>query len=118
MSARRLRLVLLAVAALLLVPVAGLVHRALRGAEAESSARHRAVAERLFDEMERALSDLVAREEARPVEAWRDGDPARIAALPPEPFVLAYFAIGPDGRVAAPLPPRDPAALAAVERWL
>lgn len=117
MSALRLRLVLALLAAALLVPSALLVHRALRGAEAEQSARHRAVAERVFDEMERALSELVAREEERPVEAFQASGPARIAAYPNEPFVLGYFEVAPDGRVTTPLAPRDDAALRAVTSW-
>jgi len=108
-------LVLLALA--VLVPAVLLVHRALRGAAAEQAARHRAVAERLFDEMERALSDLVAREEARPVEAFRATGAVRIAELPPERFVLGYFQIEADGRVTTPLPPRDAEALRVATKW-
>jgi signal transduction histidine kinase len=116
-SALRLRLVLALLAAALLVPSALLVHRALRGAQAEQSARHRAVAERVFDEMERVLSELVAREEERPVEAFQASGPARIADHPMEPFVLGYFEVAPDGRVTTPLAPRDDAALRAVTVW-
>jgi two-component sensor histidine kinase len=108
-------LVLLALA--VLVPAALLVDRALRGATAEQMARHRAVAERLFDEMERALSDLVEREEARPIEAFRATGAARIAELPPERFVLGYFQIEADGRVTTPLPPRDAEALRVATKW-
>jgi signal transduction histidine kinase len=112
-----LRLVLVLLALAVLVPAALLVHRALRGAAAEQAARHRAVAERLFDEMERALSDLVTREEARPVEAFRATGAARIAELPPERFVLGYFQIEADGRVTTPLPPRDAEALRVATKW-
>lgn len=117
MSAGRLRLVLALLAIALVVPSALLVHRALRGAEAEIAARHQAVAERLFDEMERALTDLVTREEARAVEAWSAAEDARIAELPPEPFVLAYFQVEPDGRVTAPLAPRSEFALRTATLW-
>jgi len=110
-SARRLRLALVALALALFVPAALLVDRALRGAEAEQAMRHQVVAERVFDEMERALSDLVEREEARPVEAFRAGGMPR---LPDEPYVLAYFQIEADGRVTSPVPARDDAALDAV----
>jgi signal transduction histidine kinase len=112
-----LRLVLVLLALAVLVPAALLVHRALRGAAAEQAARHRAVAERLFDEMERALSDLVAREEARPVEAFRATGAARIAELPPEHFVLGYFQIEADGRLTTPLPPRGAEALRVATKW-
>ncbi len=117
MSTRRLRLVLVLLALAVLVPAALLVDRALRGAAAEQDARQRAVAERLFDEMERALSELVAREEARPVEAFRATDAAHIAELPPERFVLGYFQIEPDGQLTTPLPPRDAAALRVATKW-
>ena len=117
MSARRLPLMLALLAVALLVPTGLLVHRALRGAGAEQEARHRAVAERLFDEMERVLSDLVAREEARPVESWRATSDLRLKQLPEEPFVLGYFQVEPDGRVTAPLPARRDAALGAVTSW-
>jgi hypothetical protein len=104
--------VLALLAAALVLPSALLVERALRGVAAEETARHRAVAERVFDEMERTLSDLVAREEERPVEAWNATAPEHIAALP-APFVVGYFQVEPDGRVTTPLPPRDPDALRA-----
>jgi signal transduction histidine kinase len=116
-SARRLPLVLALLAVALLVPTGLLVHRALRGAGAEQEERHRAVAERLFDEMERALSDLVTREEARPVESWRAASDLRLTELPEEPFVLGYFQVEPDGRVTAPLPARRDAALGVVTKW-
>jgi signal transduction histidine kinase len=114
---RRLRAGFALLAAALLVPAALLVQRALRGVAAEQEARHRAVAERVFDEMERALSELVAREEARPVAAWRaDGD-ERLRALPEERFVLGYFQVEADGRLTTPLPARDAAALRAAAAW-
>ena len=55
----------------LLVPLALLAWRALDGLALEREVRHRAVAERAFDEMERALSEFLAGEEARPFEAYR-----------------------------------------------
>ena len=78
-SLRRLRVAFALLAIALLAPTALLVDRALRGVAAEREARQRAVAERVFDEMERALSSLVAREEARPVESW---EAERLTALP------------------------------------
>lgn len=117
MTIGRLRLGLALLAMALLLPSALLVHRALRGADAERAARSRAVAERLFDEMERTLTDLVTREEARPIEAWRASDVSHLAALPPEPFVLAYFQVETDGRVTTPLAPRSDPALRAASGW-
>ena len=51
---RRFRLLFVAVSAALLIPAALLSRRALQSVEIEQSARHQSVAERLFDEMERA----------------------------------------------------------------
>lgn len=116
-SLTRLRLAFGLLAIALLAPTALLVQRALAGVAAEGEARHRAVAERVFDEMERALSELVAREEARSVDAWRAGSAQSLAALPEESFVLGYFQIEPDGRVSTPLAPRDAAALRAAAAW-
>jgi signal transduction histidine kinase len=118
MNARRMRLALAALAAALVLPSALLVERALRGVAAEEASRHQAVAERVFDEAERALSELVEREEARPVEAWDAADPKHLAALPDDAFVLGYFQIEPDRSVTLPLPARDPAAVDAAAGWL
>jgi signal transduction histidine kinase len=116
-SLTRLRVAFALLALALLGPTALLVQRALAGVAAEREERHRAVAERVFDEMERALSELVAREEARPVEAWRADGAERLAALPDEPFVLGYFQVEPDGRLSTPLAPRDAAGLRAAAAW-
>lgn len=110
-SLARLRLGFAALALALLLPAALLVQRALAGVAAEREARHRAVAERVFDEMERALSSLVAREEARTVEGWGGAPGAE------EGFVLGTFQLEPDGRLTAPQPPRDPRALRAAAAW-
>jgi signal transduction histidine kinase len=88
----KLRLLVVALAIGLAVPVGLLVHRALRSVALERELRHRTVAERVFDEMERALSDVLQREEARAVDGW-------LEAEPPAPFVAGYFQVDPDGRV-------------------
>ena len=116
-SLTRLRVAFVLLALALLAPTALLVQRALAGVAAEREARHRAVAERVFDEMERALSELVAREEARPVEAWSAGSDEALAALPEESFVLGYFQVEADGRLSTPVAPRDAAALRAAAAW-
>ena len=116
-SLTRLRVAFTLLAIALLAPTALLVQRALAGVAAEREARHRAVAERVFDEMERALSELVAREEARPVEAWSAGSDEALAALPEESFVLGYFQVEADGRLSTPVAPRDAAALRAAAAW-
>jgi signal transduction histidine kinase len=91
----KLRLVVVGLAIALGVPIALLVHRAVRSVAFERELVHRAVAERVFDEMERALSAFLQREEARPFEAYA-------AAEPPASFALGYFEVGPDGDVVAP----------------
>jgi signal transduction histidine kinase len=89
---RKVRLVVAGLAIALAVPVALLVHRAVRSVELERELQHRTVAERVFDEMERALSDFLRQEEARPFEGYAATDPA-------SPFAIAYFQVGPDGAV-------------------
>lgn len=101
MRALRRRFLLVAVA--VLVPVGLLVWRALASVEVEEERRHEVVAERLFDEMERSLSDLLREEDARPVDA-----PASVTP----PWVIGRFEVTPDGHVTAS--PATPELLAAV----
>jgi len=79
---RRIRLLFLALGLAIVVPMAFLLHRAARSVDLEQQVRQRTVAERVFDEMERALSEFVAREPG--------SDPA---------FVIARFTVDGDGRV-------------------
>jgi LPXTG-motif cell wall-anchored protein len=88
----RLAVVLLALA--LAVPLALLVSRAVQSVALEREARHRVVAERVFDEMERALSTFLQQEEARPFDGWADVEPST-------PFALGYFQLAPDGALSA-----------------
>jgi len=97
MRALRRRFLLVGVG--VLVPVALLVWRALGSVAVERRMRHEVVAERLFDEMERALSDLLAREEARPVEAYGAGGAVPLAPAADQPFVVGWFEIDPSGAV-------------------
>jgi signal transduction histidine kinase len=110
---RRFRLLFLVVAFALLVPAALLARRALRSVEIERDARHQTVAERLFDEMERALSDFLAAEEQRPFghyarEYTPPGEPqgvvtrSPLADPPALPFVIGYFQRDPDGALRFP----------------
>lgn len=89
---RALRLRFLLVAAAVLAPVGLLVWRAMASVAVEQQRRHELIAERLFDEMERTLSDLLREEEVRPV----DGPPP-----PPPPWLLGRFEVTADGRVTA-----------------
>ena len=68
---RRIRLVFLVLAVLLLLSMGLLVQRALESVVLERQVSHRAVAERLFDEMERELSRILRAEEERPFDDYR-----------------------------------------------
>ncbi len=87
---RRIRLVVVGLAIALAVPIGLLVERAVESTTIERELRHRTIAERVFDEMERALSDFLRQEETRPLEGWTD-------VAPSSPFVVGYFEIAPDG---------------------
>lgn len=109
---KRLTFMFLGVGVALLLAVALLVSRALDSVEEERELRHQAIAERIFDEMERELTELVEREEARPFEQYlhyyyydasSGSDPGEpLAAVPAEPFIVGYFQIDPTGRVSSP----------------
>jgi signal transduction histidine kinase len=124
MTALRARFLLLT--AILMVPIALLVLRALESVEFEGQARHDAVAERIFDEAERALSNMLALEEARPFAEYSfyasaDRGPSRrlspLAAPPARDFVIGYFQIDPDGSFHTPHRPDDERAAASLGDW-
>jgi len=117
---RRIRIVFALLAVALLLPTGLLVRRALASLEVEKAARHRTVAERVFDEMERSLSEFLSGEEERPFGQYRFyftpesavrgvGALARspLADPPDREFVVGYFQVDPDGSVHSPLRPRD-----------
>ena len=91
---RRIRIAVALVALALAVPLALLVSRAVQSVALEREERHRVVAERVFDEMERALSTFLQQEEARPFDGWADVEPS-------SPFALGYFQLAPDGAMSA-----------------
>jgi signal transduction histidine kinase len=117
----RLRLVFALLGAAILVATGLLAHRALRAEEVERAARHQTLAERIFDEMERGLSDFLRREEERPIGHYafsfepegavgpgvRVRSPlSRLVPDPEAPFVVGWFQVDPDGSVHSPLVPR------------
>ncbi|HVO25704.1 MAG TPA: HAMP domain-containing sensor histidine kinase [Candidatus Margulisiibacteriota bacterium] len=108
---RRFRLIFLAFALALLAFVGLLVERALRSIALEREMRHQALAERVFDEMERGLSRLLEREEQRPPGQYTaDPQPA------PFPFVMGYFQADPDGGIrTAAVPRASPEAAGEIE---
>src|SRR5215831_15910179 len=110
---RRLRILFLVVAVVLLVPMCLLVRRAVQSVELERRTRHQAVAERIFDEMERSLSDLIAREEQRGFAEYGNapappGEKGQaLADAPGLPYIVGHFQIDPGGRLQAPLESED-----------
>jgi signal transduction histidine kinase len=117
---RRIRIVFLLLAVALLGPMWLFLERALASVALEKEARHRTVAERVFDEMERELTRLVEDEEARPFGHYRfyyvpesisqaSIAVARspLAAASASAYVVGYFQIDPDGSFHSPLLPRD-----------
>jgi signal transduction histidine kinase len=111
---RRIRVALLILSLAILLPVGLLTWRALEGLAYERAARHQVVAERSFEEMERALSEFLAREEARPAAHYRlylegSGERSPLSLPAPEPFVVGAFELSGDGRVSTVLAPDDAA---------
>ncbi len=97
----KLRWTLLLLALGIGMPAALIVSRATVSLELEKASRHAAVAERVFDEMERSLSDFLVREESRPASDFdliRRPDrpatplPATFASAE-EPFLLGWFVL-------------------------
>ncbi|HKP60476.1 MAG TPA: HAMP domain-containing sensor histidine kinase [Polyangiales bacterium] len=87
---KRLRLVFVLLSALLWLPLSLLVVFALRTVEQEEAGRYKAVADRIFDELERELTGFLRREEERPASAYDAGQGVMLAA-PEAAFVLGYF---------------------------
>jgi signal transduction histidine kinase len=97
---RRFRLPFFLFSLVLLALMALVVDRALRGIAMERQLRYQALAERVFDEMERGLSRVLEHEEQRPFEDYA------VAAQPAAfPFVIGYFQTDPDGSVHATAAP-------------
>ena len=123
---RRLLAVSLFVSAVVVVALGLLVHRALESVEVEREARHRAVADRVIDEMERELTGWLQAEENRPYEEYRffvvPTDAGQrlvrspLSEAPALPFVIGYFQVEPDGTVTSPRWPAN-AGLAAASGW-
>jgi signal transduction histidine kinase len=116
----RFRLIFAAVCLVLLVGLGLLVRRVVASVALEREMRHRAVADRVFDELERALSAFLAREEERPFGHYRftytppgqlGGAVAvtrsPLAEPPADDFVVGYFQVDPDGSLHSPLRPRE-----------
>jgi len=116
----RVRIAAAALAAVLTLGVAALVAHALRSGERARRLEHAQVAERVFAAIERRLTALVEREEARPFAHYRyfvvpeDAVPGtRSLAISPlaapvsEPGIIGWFQIDPDGSFHSPHLPRN-----------
>lgn len=108
----RLRLLFAAIALVLLIPVALIVRQTTRSMAFERAKEHEAVASRAFDEMQRALDDLLLAEEARPPGEYKryyvPGANAALtrsplADLPYPPYILGYFELDQEREFQTPL---------------
>ena len=116
---KRIGLLVVLVAILLLMGVGALVARALESIDQEEAMRHGVVASRVFDEVERELTELIEREEDRSFleytylyvpEGQLPGTTglslSPLAQAPAEGYVLGHFQIDPDGVLQLPWQPR------------
>lgn len=93
---RRLRVRFAIVAALVAALIGGLIYRSLQSIALETQVRQQAIAERIFDEMERGLSQILAAEEARSTDRFADSP-----TNPDEAFIVSRFDVlarGPGAR--------------------
>ena len=128
---QRVRLLFALVSIALAVPCAMLVQRGFESARVERQLQQRVLAERVFDEMERALSTFLATEEERPFEQYRffyepegavgsalvRSPLSRADARERWPFVVGHFQVDPDRSVHTPLEPRADELARAREGW-
>ncbi len=103
---RRVRAGFLALGLVLLVLLGLLLSRALESLDREREVRHAAVASRVFDEAERALSEFLRKEEGRPAHDYFGVDPSGAASPllgpPSHDFVVGYFQLDERGTLSTP----------------
>ncbi len=112
---KRLKWYLLIFFAALAIPLAYVTLRTYAGLQQEESAKLRFFADTLFDQMERELTAMVLKEEARAVDEYNytyiPDDPSQarqdrrspLSWLPGVPYILGYFQNNPDGSFQSPL---------------
>ena len=107
---KRLRLYMIVFCVLVSLPLAFVAWRTYGALDREAQAQVRFFAERLLDEFEAELSELVRREENRAVDEYhhtlvKDGGSVAspLAVVPTENFILGYFQNNPDGTFQTPL---------------
>jgi signal transduction histidine kinase len=105
-----LRLYMIVFGVLVSLPLAFVAWRTYGALDREAQAQVRFFSERLLDEIEAELADLVRREEDRAVDEYRhtlvqDGGtiPSPLARMPAESFILGYFQNNPDGSFQTPM---------------
>jgi hypothetical protein len=105
-----LRLYMIVFGVLVSLPLAFVAWRTYGALDREAQAQVRFFSERLLDEIEAELADLVRREEDRAVDEYRhtlvqDGGtiPSPLARTPAESFILGYFQNNPDGSFQTPM---------------
>lgn len=118
----RLRWTLVLIALGIGLPALLIVQRAAESLALENAYRHQAVAERVFDEMERTLSDFLLREESRrpghyaALPEYAGPHPSRVPEAPvslpfrdvDDPFVLGWFSLDGDGTLRTLARPGNP----------
>ncbi|MCB2148853.1 MAG: HAMP domain-containing histidine kinase [Deltaproteobacteria bacterium] len=107
---KRLRLYMIIFCVLVSLLLAFVAWRTYGALDRETQGQVRFFAERLLDEIEAELADLVRREENRAVDEYRHTlvqesgtTPSPLARLPVESFILGYFQNDPDGSFQTPL---------------
>ena len=107
---KRLRLFMIVFCVLVSLPLAFVAWRTYGAFDREVQAQVRFFSERLLDEIEAELADLVRREENRAVDEYghtrvQEGGttPSPLARLPDQAFILGYFQNNPDGSFQTPL---------------
>lgn len=107
---KKLRLTMILFGILISLPLAFVAWRTYGSLNRESQSQVRFFAERLLDEIEAELADLVRREEDRAVDEYRhtmvlpDGPSVSpLAGVPAEGYILGYFQNNPDGSFQTPL---------------
>ncbi len=102
----RIRIGFALLALLLLLPLGLLLNRTLQSLNLEREMRHEIVASRVFDELERVLSEFLRVEEGRAVDQYspvlKTGAPSPLAELPTTGFIIGHFQLDAEGILSTP----------------
>ncbi|WP_372680917.1 sensor histidine kinase [Desulfosarcina sp.] len=107
---KRLRIYMIIFSVLVTLPLVFVAWRTYGALDREVQAQVRFFAERLLDEIEAELAELVRREENRAVDEYghnrvteKGTTPSPLSRLPDQAFILGYFQSNPDGSFQTPL---------------